>query len=98
MASNVIFNIDCFLKKWNKLNHFVVFSIRIYNNFHYIESEEKRMLEPMLTCIPFKNLGLLYSRIGTRARAEPHQNFRPEPEPYKNNAAPQHCVQLNVKI
>jgi hypothetical protein len=24
---------------------------------------------------------------------EPHQNFYPEPDPHKNDAAPQHCLQ-----
>jgi hypothetical protein len=36
-------------KKWCKLKDFIVFSIRTYNNFHYTESERKRMLKLMLT-------------------------------------------------
>jgi hypothetical protein len=69
-----MFNIDSF-QKWPELNDFIVFSIRIYNNFHYTESEEKRMSDLMLTFM-----------------TEHHQSFRPEPDPHKYDAAPQHWL------
>jgi hypothetical protein len=46
------------------------FSMPIYNNFHYIESEEKRMSDLMLICIRFKNVGLLYRRVGAGAASK----------------------------
>jgi hypothetical protein len=45
------------------------------------------MSDLLLTFIPFKNFDLLYSRV---LEPEPHQNFRPEPELHKNDAALQH--------
>jgi hypothetical protein len=30
--------------------------------------------------------------VGEEPELEPHQNFYPEPEPHKNDAAPQHCL------
>jgi hypothetical protein len=69
-----------------------LFLIRIYNNFHYKESEEKNVSEPLLTFIPSKNFGLLYRQEPEQGPPEPHQNYcpKPEPEPHKNDAAPQH--------
>jgi hypothetical protein len=43
--------------------------------------------------IPFKNFGSLYSRVPLGAAPEPTKQypiFRPEPEPHKNDAGPQH--------
>jgi hypothetical protein len=43
----------------------------VYNNFHYTESDKKRMpdLTCMLTFIPFKSFGLLNSKVRARAGA-----------------------------
>jgi hypothetical protein len=43
--------------------------MHIFYNFRYTESEEKRMLDFMLTFIPLKNFDLLYSRVGVGAGA-----------------------------
>jgi hypothetical protein len=56
-------------KKWNKLNNFIVFSIRIFNNFHCAESEEKRIIDLMITFIPSKKFCFLCSRVRVGARA-----------------------------
>jgi hypothetical protein len=61
-------------KKRHKLNNFIAFSMHIYYNFRYTESEEKRMSGLMLTFIPFKNVDLLYSIVGQEPEPEPHQN------------------------
>jgi hypothetical protein len=55
-----------------ELLHF--FSIRSYN-FYNTGSEEKRIPHLILTFIPFKNFGLLYSKIaaGAGAGARAHQ-------------------------
>jgi hypothetical protein len=78
-------------KKWNKLNNFTVFPIRIYHNFHNTESEEKRMSDLLLTFIPLKIFDFLYRREETAAAPEPHTNFCSELEPHKNDAALQYC-------
>jgi hypothetical protein len=47
----------------------------------------------MLTFLLLKKVGLLYSRVEAGVGSpeqEPHQNFYPEPEPLKNDVAPQH--------
>jgi hypothetical protein len=49
------------------MNNFIAFPMRIYNNFRYKESEEKRMSDLMLTFIPFKNVCLIYRRVGAGA-------------------------------
>jgi hypothetical protein len=41
--------------------------MHIFYNFHYTESEEKRMSDLMLTFMPFKIFDLLYSRVGAGA-------------------------------
>jgi hypothetical protein len=43
--------------------------MRIYNNFRYTETEEKRMTGLMLTFIPFKIFVLLYCGVGAGAGA-----------------------------
>jgi hypothetical protein len=45
---------------------FIVFSIRIYYNFHYTESE-KRMSDLMVNIIPSHFFGILHSRVGAGA-------------------------------
>jgi hypothetical protein len=41
--------------------------MHIFYNFCYTELEEKRMLDHMLTSIPFKNFDRFYSRVGSGA-------------------------------
>jgi hypothetical protein len=60
--------------------------MHVYYNFRCKESEEKRMSDLMLLFPPLKMFDLLYSRVGAGAASK----FSPEPEPHKNDAAPQH--------
>jgi hypothetical protein len=53
--------------------------------FRLTKKEDKRLSDLMETFVPITNFDLLYSR----EEPEPHINFRPEP--YKNDATPQHC-------
>jgi hypothetical protein len=78
-------------KKWHKHNDFIAFSMHIYYNFRYKESEEKRLSDLMLPFTPLKFYDLLYSRVW--AGAVVASKFLPgaEPEQHKNDAAPQHC-------
>jgi hypothetical protein len=46
------------------------FSMHIYYNFPYTESEEIRMSDLMITYIPIKNVDLLYSRVGAGAASK----------------------------
>jgi hypothetical protein len=58
-----------------KLNDFIAFSMHIYYIFHCKESEEKRMLDLMLS---LKIFDLLYSMVGAGARAAgPASKFSP---------------------
>jgi hypothetical protein len=66
--------------------------MHIYYNFRYKESEEKRLSDLMLLFTPLKNFDLLYSGV----EPEPHQIFRPEPDPHKNEAAQQHCILQDI--
>jgi hypothetical protein len=56
-------------KKWHKLNDFIAFSMHIYYNFRFKESEEKRMSDLLLPFTPFKIFDLLYCRVGAGAGA-----------------------------
>jgi hypothetical protein len=40
---------------------------------------------------------LLYSRVGAGAGAGAASKFLPEPEPHKNDAAPQHWLSFSLK-
>jgi hypothetical protein len=50
--------------------YFIAFSMHIYYNFQDTESEEKIILDFMLTYIPFKNFNLLHSRVGAGAASK----------------------------
>jgi hypothetical protein len=67
----VMFNIDSH-KKMARTAKFIVFSIRIYNNFHYINrTRRKKNAIPYIT-VNFIHLffGLLYSRVGAGAAGD----------------------------
>jgi hypothetical protein len=69
------------LKKSHTLNNFIAFSIRIYvQQFSLHRIRGIKNATPYTNFIPLKKL------------AELHQNFCPEPEPHKNDAAQQHCI------
>jgi hypothetical protein len=52
--------------------------------------QKKRMSDLMFSFIPLKIFGLLNCPVGVELELEPHQNFCPQPESHKNDAAPQH--------
>jgi hypothetical protein len=57
-------------KKWHKFNDFSAFSMHIYYNFRYRQSEEKRMSDLVLSFTPLKIYVLLYSRVGAGAASK----------------------------
>jgi hypothetical protein len=61
--------------------------VHIYYSFRYTKSEEKRMSGLLLIFIRFDHFDLLCIRVGAGAGVE--SKFRPEPEPHKNDVAPQ---------
>jgi hypothetical protein len=56
-----------FTKNLHKLNDFIDFSMHIYYNFRYKESEEKKMSDLMLPFTSFNIFDLLYKREGAGA-------------------------------
>jgi hypothetical protein len=68
MAPNVMFNMDSYKKNGTNCIILMFFSIRIYNNLHYTEQEERRMRDLLLTFIHQKIFGLLYKKGRSRSR------------------------------
>jgi hypothetical protein len=65
-----MYNMDSFQKiAQTEYSNLIVFSFRILNNFHYTESEEKKMSDLINFYSIKKNFGLLYIRTGAGAGA-----------------------------
>jgi hypothetical protein len=62
-------------------------SVDIFSHLNRTESYKHKFV--------FKHFALLYCTPGNEPEPpEPYQNFYPEPEPHKNDAAPQHWFKV----
>jgi hypothetical protein len=73
------------------MKHFKTLSIHIYNNFNQTDLNKKYLRTFFKTFVSFKNVDLQLIYWG-RSRIK---NFNTEPEPHKNDAAPQHGLQIS---